>query len=121
MLQRYPRFAELIDAGPDTVLLERLGRAKASAGPSATRSFIAGLEAAAQRPLKPKKRGPKPAPADAGTQPHFWTVTVITPKLLTCATYGRMFGWSGKSSPCLSGRGGGRRSRPCLRIDWIEP
>ena len=61
VLARYPRFAELIEAGPDAVAFERLRQAETIGRPLGGDAFLARLEAMARRRLKPRKRGPKPA------------------------------------------------------------
>jgi putative transposase len=60
VLERYPRFAELIEAGPDAPAFERLRRAESIGRPLGDDAFLARLEAAAHRRLRPAKRGPKP-------------------------------------------------------------
>ena len=68
VLERYPSFAELIDAGPDPVADERLRRAETIGRPLGDDTFIARLEALTRRALKPRKRGPKPSQPDEATQ-----------------------------------------------------
>jgi putative transposase len=68
VLERYPRFAELIEAGADAVAFERLRRAESIGRPLGDDAFLARLEAAARRRFKPRKRGPKPSQPDDGAQ-----------------------------------------------------
>jgi putative transposase len=60
VLARFPRFAELIEQGPDPDLFERLRRAETIGRPLGDDGFIGRLEALTRRTLKPAKRGPKP-------------------------------------------------------------
>jgi putative transposase len=60
VLERYPRFADLLDAGPDEAAFERLRRAESIGRPLGEATFLAALEAQTRRPLKPAKRGRKP-------------------------------------------------------------
>jgi putative transposase len=60
VLARYPRFADLIESGPDDEAFARLRRAESIGRPLGDDSFMARLEALTQRNLKPAKRGPKP-------------------------------------------------------------
>jgi putative transposase len=60
VLERYPRFADLLDAGPDEAAFGRLRRAESIGRPLGGDAFLARLEAATARPLRPGKRGPKP-------------------------------------------------------------
>ena len=64
VLERYPRFAELIAMGPAPELFERLRRAETIGRPLGDEAFIAELERLTGRSLKPGKRGPKPAIRD---------------------------------------------------------
>jgi putative transposase len=66
VLERYPDFAGLIDAGPDEPAFTRLRRAEGIGRPLGEEGFITALEARTGRPLKPAKPGPKPAPSEAG-------------------------------------------------------
>ena len=68
MLERYPSFAELIDAGSDPEAYVRLRRAESIGGPLGDDAFIARLEAQTRRALKPRKRGPKPSQPDEAAQ-----------------------------------------------------
>ena len=61
VLDRYPRFAELIAPGPEPEAFARLRRAESIGRPLGDEGFIARLEHLTQRSLKPGKRGPKPA------------------------------------------------------------
>jgi putative transposase len=61
VLDRYPRFADLIAMGPAPELFERLRRAETIGRPIGDEAFIAELEHLTGRSLKPGKRGPKPA------------------------------------------------------------
>jgi putative transposase len=61
VLERYPRFADLIAMGPPPELFERLRRAETIGRPLGDEAFIAELERLTERSLKPGKRGPKPA------------------------------------------------------------
>lgn len=61
VLERYPHVRALIDAGPDAVAFERLRQAESTGRPLGGDAFLARLEAAAHRRLRPRKRGPKPA------------------------------------------------------------
>jgi putative transposase len=61
VLDRFPRFAELISQGPDPVMFERLRRAESIGRPLGDEAFLARLEALTRRSLKPGKRGPKPS------------------------------------------------------------
>jgi putative transposase len=60
VLDRFPRFAELIEQGPDPDAFERLRRAESIGRPLGDDSFLARLETLTRRSLKPRKRGPKP-------------------------------------------------------------
>jgi putative transposase len=64
VLERYPRFAELIAMGPAPKLFERLRRAETIGRPLGGEAFIAELERLTGRSLKPGKRGPKPGGQD---------------------------------------------------------
>ncbi len=59
--ERFPRFEELIEAAPPPAVLERLRRAESIGRPLGGEVFISELEATTGRPLRPGKRGPKPA------------------------------------------------------------
>ncbi len=61
VLQRYPAFAELIATESDPKAFERLRQAESIGRPVGDDAFIEGLESLANRSLKPRKRGPKPA------------------------------------------------------------
>jgi putative transposase len=60
VLERYPRFADLLDAGPDEAAFDRLRRAESIGRPLGDARFMTALEALTRRPLKPAKRGRKP-------------------------------------------------------------
>ena len=60
VLERYPRFADLIATGPDPEAFDRLRQAESIGRPLGGDAFIARLEALTNRSLKPAKRGPKP-------------------------------------------------------------
>jgi putative transposase len=62
---RCPRFADLIDLGPDEAAFDRLRRAETIGRPLGAEAFIADLEAATSRTLKPGKRGRRAKPAIA--------------------------------------------------------
>ena len=64
VLARYPRFATLIDDGPDEEAFARLRRAESIGRPLGDEGFIAGLERLTGRVLRPGKRGPKPVRDD---------------------------------------------------------
>jgi len=69
-LSRYPRFPDLLGAGPDEDGLERLSRAETIGRPLGDDAFLRQLEAATGRTVRPGKRGPKPRPAsDASLKP----------------------------------------------------
>lgn len=57
--ERYPRFADLIDAGPDEAAFDRLRRAETIGRPLGDEAFVTDLERRTQRALRPAKRGPK--------------------------------------------------------------
>jgi putative transposase len=63
VLSRYPDFADLIAAGEDEALSQRLRRAEAVGRPLGGEAFIARLEAESGRALKPGKRGRRPKAA----------------------------------------------------------
>lgn len=60
VLSRHPDFAELIAAGEDEALSQRLRRAVAIGRPVGGEAFIAGLERESGRSLKAAKRGSAP-------------------------------------------------------------
>lgn len=60
VLERFPRFADLLDAGPDEAAFERLRRGVTIGRPVGSEAFMAEAERATGRPLRPGKRGPKP-------------------------------------------------------------
>jgi putative transposase len=61
VLDRFPRFADLLEEGPDPELFERLRRAESIGRPLGDDRFIRKLERLTRRVLKPAKRGPKPS------------------------------------------------------------
>jgi putative transposase len=67
VLDRFPRFAELIGAEPAPAALERLRRAESIGRPLGPEPFMGELEARTGRALRPGKRGRKPRP-DADVQ-----------------------------------------------------
>ncbi len=71
VLARYPRFADLIEAGPDADAFARLRRAESIGRPLGDEGFLARLEGMAQRRLRPQKRGPKSRQRDEGGQMEF--------------------------------------------------
>ncbi len=60
VLQRFSPFAEFIADASDPALTEGLRRAETIGRPLGDAAFLAGLEAATNRTLKPGRRGPKP-------------------------------------------------------------
>jgi putative transposase len=60
VLERFAPFADFIAAAGDPALLDSLRRAETIGRPLGDDAFIAGLENATSRTLKPGKRGPKP-------------------------------------------------------------
>jgi putative transposase len=66
VLERFPRFADLIDEGPDPEAFVRLRRAESIGRPLGddhfiSRRFVCRLEALTRRSLRPGKPGPKPS------------------------------------------------------------
>ena len=61
VLDRFPRFADLLEEGPEPELFERLRRAESIGRPLGDDRFIRKLERLTRRVLKPAKRGPKPS------------------------------------------------------------
>jgi putative transposase len=64
--EHYPRFADLIDKGPDPEAFARLRRAQSVGRPRGDDSFISRhfntrLGALTRRSLRPRKLGPKPS------------------------------------------------------------
>ena len=69
VLDRYPGFADIIEAAPDEAAFARLRRAESIGRPLGEESFITRLEALTRRTLKLGKRGPKPSRGGrAGTE-----------------------------------------------------
>jgi putative transposase len=62
-LERYPRFADFIERGPDPEAFARLRRAKGIGRPLGDDRFISRLEALIRCSRKPRKPGPKPSKA----------------------------------------------------------
>ena len=60
VLERYPDFAGMIEAGEDEVLSQRLRRAETIGRPLGGDAFVEQLEKASGRVFKPGRRGPKP-------------------------------------------------------------
>jgi putative transposase len=58
--ERFPRFADLLGAEPDADAFSRLRAAESTGRPLGNDRFIARIERATARTLKPGKRGPKP-------------------------------------------------------------
>ena len=56
-LSRFPRFADLLELGPDEAAFARLRRAESVGRPVGADAFVAELETATSRALKPAKRG----------------------------------------------------------------
>lgn len=65
VLQRYPRFSDLIETAPDEGAFARLRRAETIGRPVGEERFLAALESRSGRSLKRAKPGPKP-PTDDG-------------------------------------------------------
>ncbi len=63
VLERYPDFAALIEAGEDEALSERLRRAETVGRPLGSDAFVERLERESGRAFKPARRGRKPKPA----------------------------------------------------------
>jgi putative transposase len=61
VLQRYPRFADLIEAAPDEEAFARLRSAETIGRLVGDDHFLAKLEARSGRSLRPAKPGPRPA------------------------------------------------------------
>jgi putative transposase len=57
---RFPSFGDLLALGPDETAFERLRRAESVGRPLGGEAFVAALEAATSRPLRPGKRGRNP-------------------------------------------------------------
>jgi putative transposase len=60
VLERYPDFAVMLEAGEDEVLSRRLRRAETIGRPLGDEAFVGRLEQASGRAFKPARRGPKP-------------------------------------------------------------
>jgi putative transposase len=60
----FHRFADLSACEPEADLFERLRAAESIGRPLGNDRFLAGIERATGRALKPAKRGPKPAPPE---------------------------------------------------------
>jgi putative transposase len=63
-LDRFPRFADLLDDGGREELLTALRRAETIGRPLGDEAFLAGLETTLGRAIRPKPRGPKPKTAE---------------------------------------------------------
>ncbi len=74
VLERYPDFAALIEAGEDEILSERLRRAETVGRPLGSDAFVRAAGAGNRRTFKPARRGTKPKAADDGIK---CTVNVI--------------------------------------------
>jgi putative transposase len=66
VLDRFPRFADLLEREPDPSLYERLRQAESIGRPLGDEAFLGRLERLTRRLLKPGKRGPKPAHPEGG-------------------------------------------------------
>ena len=64
MRERYPRFADLIEADPEPGALDRLRRAETIGRPLGGDAFVTALERQTRRPLRPAKRGPRSKATD---------------------------------------------------------
>jgi putative transposase len=62
---RFSNFADLIEAPGDAEATERLRKGESVGRPVGSPAFLTPLEALTKRRLRPLKRGPKPAKADA--------------------------------------------------------
>ncbi len=60
VLARHPDFAALLAEGEDSAAFERLRRAESIGRPLGDDGFLQRLEGLTRRPLRPRKRGPKP-------------------------------------------------------------
>ena len=58
--ERFPRFADLLDTEPDADAFARLRAAESVGRPLGDDRFLARIERATRRSLRPRKRGPKP-------------------------------------------------------------
>jgi hypothetical protein len=59
--ERFPRFADLLAAEPDADMFARLRAAESIGRPLGNDGFLAMIERATRRRLRPGKRGPKPS------------------------------------------------------------
>ena len=66
--ERFPRFADLLGAEPDADAFSRLRAAESTGRPLGNDRFIARIERATSRTLKPGKRGPKPRARTDGNE-----------------------------------------------------
>ena len=66
LLERAPRFGDLIDQAPDEGEFQRLRRSELIGRPLGAPAFVEALERQLGRSLTPGKRGPKPKAARAG-------------------------------------------------------
>jgi putative transposase len=69
VLDRFPRFADLVEDAPEPEAFARLRQAESIGRPLGDESFVAGLERMTRRILAPAKLGPKPA-GDQGRKPR---------------------------------------------------
>jgi putative transposase len=68
--ERFPRFADLLATEPDADLFPRLRAAESIGRPLGNDRFLARIERATSRRLKPGKRGPKPRTQTAKSEAH---------------------------------------------------
>jgi putative transposase len=61
VLERFPRFADLVADAPEPEAFARLRQAESIGRPLGDESFVAGLERLTRRILAPARRGPKPS------------------------------------------------------------
>jgi putative transposase len=59
ILERFPRFAHLLDLEPDADAFARLRAAESIGRPLGDDRFLVRIERATRRRLRPRKRGPK--------------------------------------------------------------
>ena len=59
---RFARFADLLEEPGDAEAIARLRQGESIGRPVGSADFLTRLEALTARPLRPRKRGPKPAP-----------------------------------------------------------
>ena len=68
VLERFAPFREFLDEPADPAALARLRAAESIGRPLGDKAFLARLERATRRTLRPGKRGPKPRPRDDARQ-----------------------------------------------------